>query len=285
MQHQPEIRVGTMAWSYEDWRGVFYPEELKTAELLPFYARHFPLVEVDSTFYATPKRETVRHWAEITPPDFRFTAKMPQAITHEAQLRNCERELETFLQAIGELRGKLGAVLIQLPPSFHRDQDEGALRKFLRWLPGGIPFSVEFRGSGWHTPAIIHLLEEHAVGWAWTDASTIEEPLNGPFQPLPLTSDVLYLRLLGDLTTKYLHGKPRAGTYRRLQWLRDEAIASWALKVGHHLEQIREVYVVCGNHYEGCSPLSAQRVAAAFGLPVPEFPSKTEQGAGQLELL
>src|SRR4051812_20944428 len=87
------IKIGTCAWSYEDWRGVFYPEHLPAGERLEFYARHFPAVEVDSTFYHAPTPHVAAHWAEVTPPDFAFSCKLPREITHERKLRDSAEAL------------------------------------------------------------------------------------------------------------------------------------------------------------------------------------------------
>src|SRR4051794_23877023 len=91
------IKIGTCAWSYEDWRGVFYPEHLPPAERLEFYARHLPAVEVDSTFYGAPTSQVAEHWAQVTPPDFAFACKLSREITHERKLRDCSEPLHEFL--------------------------------------------------------------------------------------------------------------------------------------------------------------------------------------------
>ena len=84
----PNWRIGTMGFSYADWAGTFYPEEMKPANYLDFYARHFDAVELDTTFHAPPA-ERVRQWAEATPDDFRFAVKAPRAVTWDSACRNC----------------------------------------------------------------------------------------------------------------------------------------------------------------------------------------------------
>ena len=88
------IRLGTCAWSFDDWKDVFYPAGLASGQQLAYYAHYLPAVEIDSTFYHIPRLDVVAAWADKTPDDFVFTAKMPRAITHDARLRNCERELD-----------------------------------------------------------------------------------------------------------------------------------------------------------------------------------------------
>ncbi len=93
---QQKIRLGACAWSFEEWRGSFYPADLPQAHWLEFYARYFPAVEVDSTFYGAPAENTVRRWVEMTPAGFRFACKLPREITHARRLRECGAELNSF---------------------------------------------------------------------------------------------------------------------------------------------------------------------------------------------
>src|SRR5688572_7645925 len=115
---QQKIRLGTCAWSFEEWRGRFYPAELPPARWLEFYARYFPAVEIDSTFYNTPAETTLQRWAESTPASFRFACKLPREITHGRALRDCGPELLSFVRALEPLGEKLHVILAQLPPSF-----------------------------------------------------------------------------------------------------------------------------------------------------------------------
>jgi len=81
---QQKIRIGSCAWSFQDWRGAFYLPDLPESRWLEFYANYFPAVEVDSTFHAAPAEDIVRRWVEMTPAPFRFTCKLPRQITHVA---------------------------------------------------------------------------------------------------------------------------------------------------------------------------------------------------------
>src|SRR2546430_11331995 len=103
---QQKIGLGTCAWSFEEWRGNFYPADLPPARWLEFYARYFPAVEIDSTFYHAPTDATIPRWMESTPASFRFACKLPRAITHERLLRDCKDELAAFLQAMEPLAPK-----------------------------------------------------------------------------------------------------------------------------------------------------------------------------------
>src|SRR5437879_6153089 len=107
------VRLGTCGWSYKDWSGVFYPEDVPQAEYLSFYATRYSIVEVDSTFYRTPSRKMVEGWRDRTPESFGFSLKVPQEITHEKVLLDCRKELNAFLTAARVLEGKLLCCLLQ----------------------------------------------------------------------------------------------------------------------------------------------------------------------------
>ena len=108
-----ELRVGTSAFTAAGWETAFYPEGMKAAEYLSFYATKFHTVEVDSTFYRTPALSTVKGWYAKTPADFVFALKVPQAITHEKVLVNCQDDLKHFLDTASVLGEKLGPILFQ----------------------------------------------------------------------------------------------------------------------------------------------------------------------------
>ncbi len=273
---QQKIRIGSCAWSFEDWRGVFYPHDLPESHWLEFYAGHFPAVEVDSTFHAAPPEATVRRWAETTPPSFRFTCKLPRQITHICRLRNCAAELNSFLRAIESLGPKLQVVLIQLPPSLTAAEGKHALRKFLGQLPQDFRFAIEFRHAGWHRPQFIRLVEKYRICWVWADTTPLDERNLAPFEFLPCTTDFLYLRLLGDYATKYNVDGGHIHRYEKLLWKREAALESWCLKIQRHLADVRSVWAFAGNHFEGFAPETCQRLAQRLGFDLP-LPPETEQ--------
>jgi uncharacterized protein YecE (DUF72 family) len=273
---QQKIRIGACAWNFDGWRGSFYPAELPESEWLEFYARFFPTVEIDSTFYTAPAENTVRRWVETTPASFRFACKLPREITHVRGLRDCGAELNAFLRAIGPLESKLQVVLIQLPPSFTPKDGRQPLRKFLAQLPRDFRFAIEFRHPGWHRPQIIRLLEQYRICWVWADTSPLNERNLAPFEFLPLTTDFLYLRLLGDYATKYDGDGKHVHRYAKLLWKREAALESWSLKIERHLGEVRNVWAFVSNHFEGFAPETAQRLAGRLGYELP-LPSEIEQ--------
>jgi uncharacterized protein YecE (DUF72 family) len=273
---QQKIRIGSCAWTFDDWHGVFYPHDLPESRWLQFYADYFPTVEVDSTFHAIPAENSVRRWAEATPASFRFTCKLPRQITHICRLRDCGTELNSFLRAIEPLGQKLQVILVQLPPSFTPTDGKQALRKFLTQLPRDFRFAVEFRHAGWHRPQFIRLLEKYRICWVWADTTPLNERNLAPFEFLPCTTDFLYLRLLGDYTTKYDLDGGHVHRYEKLLWKREAALESWSLKIHRHLPDVRSVWAFAGNHFEGFAPETCQRLAQRLGFDL-ALPSQSQQ--------
>lgn len=266
---QQKIRIGTCAWSFDEWSGALYPKDWPSNRWLEFYARYFPAVEVDSTFYSAPSETVARRWIEMTPATFRFTCKLAREITHQRRLRDCRAELTAFLHALEPLTPKLRVILIQLPPSYDPRSEKSAFRHFVAQLPSDFRFAIEFRHAGWHRPQFIRLLEKHRICWVWSDMSSLHERNQAPFEFQPITTDFLYLRLLGDSLTKYDEKGERLHRYGKLLWKREAALDSWASRIQRHLDDIRSVWTFANNHYEGFSPETCQRLAARLGFDLP----------------
>jgi uncharacterized protein YecE (DUF72 family) len=273
---QQKIRIGSCAWSFDDWRRVFYPPELPESRWLEFYGNYFPAVEVDTTFHGVPAENTVRRWVEMTSAAFRFTCKLPRQITHVCRLRDCAVELNSFFRAMEPLTTKLQVILVQLPPSFTPKDGKSPLRRFLAQLPRDFRFAIEFRHAGWHRPRFIHLLEKYRICWVWADTTALNERNLAPFEFLPCTTDFIYLRLLGDYATKYNVDGGHVHRYEKLLWKREAALESWSLRIERHLTDVRNVWAFAGNHFEGFAPETCQRLAQRLGFTLP-LPSETEQ--------
>jgi uncharacterized protein YecE (DUF72 family) len=229
----------------------------------------------------------VRRWLDLTPSHFRFSCKLPREITHQCKLRDCSAELSGFLRAVEPLVPKLHVILVQLPPSFLPKEGKVPLRSFVEQLPRDFRFAIEFRHPGWHRPQFIHLLERHRICWVWADTSPLNQRNLAPFEFQPRTTDFLYVRLLGDYTTKYDRDGKHRHRYRKLLWKREAAMESWALKIERQLSDVRAVYAYVNNHFEGFALESAQRLAERLGyeLPLPSTEAQTSaEDRKQLDL-
>jgi uncharacterized protein YecE (DUF72 family) len=257
---------GTCAWSFEDWRDVFYPHAWPRNRWLEFYARHFPAVEMDSSFHHVPSARTVEHWSEMTGPGFRFCPKLPKTLSHEKRLENPAAEIAMMRRLAGELGPRFGCALLQLPPSFPaRPHEEKVFRAFLRAWPESLSLAVEFRHESWNTPHGARLLEDRGVAWAWADNLPLDEQSHAGFGFRPVTARHLYVRLLGDFRTKYGPAGRETHRYGRLLWPRDTALEHWVVKLRHHADA-EAIYLFANNHYEGMAVATVRRLAGRLGL-------------------
>jgi uncharacterized protein YecE (DUF72 family) len=205
------VRVGTSGFSYREWKGSFYPEDLKSADMLRYYGERFSSVEVNNTFYRMPRASVLEAWAGQVPPDFLFVLKASQQITHRKRLKSAGDPLAYLLETAASLGGRLGPVLFQLPPSLKKDLDR--LRGFLALLPRGHPFAFEFRHPTWSDEEVHAALREH--GCALVCADTEEWGDEGA--PIVPTAPWGYLRLRRcDYTDDEL--RPWVERIRRQPW-------------------------------------------------------------------
>jgi len=184
--------IGTSGWSYYSFKGIFYPQELKPRDWLKFYSQYFNTVEINATFYRTPRASTFKKWFEETPPDFVFSIKAPKVITHIKRLREIEESLELFLKSISPLKEKARVLLFQLPPSLAYDKT--LIEDFLKRLPvGNYRCVIEIRHKSFHNEEFAELLRKYKVCLCFSDC--------GPRYPSwyeVQTADFLYLRLHGS---------------------------------------------------------------------------------------
>jgi uncharacterized protein YecE (DUF72 family) len=247
--------LGTMGYSYRDWSGPFYPESIQPPNYLKHYSRFFNAVEIDSTFYGTPRLTTVQHWLVSTPKDFKFCLKTPRLITHEKGLRAAHLDMAKFLEIVREFGGKLGVILIQLPPSFHADQS-GTLKTFLSALPADLSFAVEFRHASWYQFETEQILSRYGICWAATEYPGLPRGVS-------LTADFVYFRLIGR------HGE--FDRHDREQMDRSENLAWWFKNVKSYSQEIAQVYGYFNNDYAGFGAMSCNRFKLLAGLPAADI--------------
>lgn len=252
--------IGTQGWSYPDWTGPFYPEGTPSSRYLSVYAKAFTAVEVDSSFYAIPPASYFMGWRERTPDAFRFALKLPGEVTHEHRLRGGDEVVSTFLKRAELLEQKLGVILVQLPPDF-TPSSRPALESFVKRLPSGFAFAVEFRHKDWLTDEVMELLRSAGVALALSDGPWIprKQVMKAALSP---TSDIAYFRWLGE--------RPHLESYAETLFDRSSDIAGWAGVLRELSGQVREIYGFFNNHYEGHSPASARSLLKRLGQPVTE---------------
>jgi len=168
------IAAGTSGFSYKEWKGAFYPQDLPNARMLSFYADRFPTVEINNTFYRLPKAQVLEGWAKQVPPGFSFALKAPRRITHIQRLVGAEDVLGAFERAAEALGAKRGPTLYQLPPYLRKDLPR--LRGFLELLPAGHRAAFEFRHPSWFDDELYGLLRERGAALCISEADESATP-------------------------------------------------------------------------------------------------------------
>ncbi len=183
--------IGTSGWSYSSFKDVFYPQELTSKDWLKFYSSHFNTVEINVTFYRTPRPFTFKKWYEETPKDFVFSIKAPKIITHNKKLREVEESLKTFFKSLIPLQEKAKVVLFQLPPSLKYEKI--LIENFLKLLSEDYRYVIEIRHLSFHNEEFVELLEKYKVCLCFSDCGS-----RYPSWYERKTTDFLYLRLHGS---------------------------------------------------------------------------------------
>ena len=258
-----KLKIGCSGWSYQDWVGPFYPKNAQPGDYLKLYSSVFNAVEIDSTYYRTPSPLMVSNWRKVTPEGFVFTAKFPKKITHEQKLRDSAAQLERFYRSMSELREKLGALVIQLPPSFNYNKDKEALELFLVQIDGKYRHVIEFRNKSWFKPDIYKLLTDHNVALAWSENQYASTPTEA-------TSDIAYLRMVGDRSITNFGGKQRDQT---------QVMRKWYDALEEKSSLFKQGFIFFNNHFAGFGPGSVNEFRRLAGLAELDWKSmSTEVG-------
>ena len=199
------VLAGASGYAFKEWQGTFYPEKIKSDEMLAFYAARLPTVEINNTFYRMPKPAVLENWAQATPPEFRFAIKASRRITHDARIKADAADSVAYLyRMLASLPDKLGAVLFQLPPNLKKDLPR--LDAFLQMLPAGHRAAFEFRNESWFDDDTYALLRRAGAALVLSEREDNAPP------PLVETAPWGYLRL-------------------RLEQYSDEDLKRWAERI------------------------------------------------------
>jgi uncharacterized protein YecE (DUF72 family) len=238
MSEPGRLWVGTSGYVYRHWRsGVFYPPGLKAREELPYYASHFPTVELNNPFYRLPTAEMFQRWRDATPAGFQFAVKASRYITHIKRLRDASDEIALFMERAQHLAPKVGPVLFQLPPT--QQADVPRLRDFLALLAPGQRWVVEFRHPSWHADEVYRTLAERQVALCI--------PVGGGLHPDRITTaPFTYLRMH--------RGQGPGGGFTA------QELRSWGAQVRALRDGGKDVYVYFNNDWEGHAVNDAARL-------------------------
>jgi uncharacterized protein YecE (DUF72 family) len=254
------IRLGTSAFTAAGWEGGnFYPAKMQPRDFLTYYATKFNTVEVDSTYYSIPSPTVVAGWANKTPSGFLLSAKVPQIITHEKCLVDCDLELKTFVGRMGIMGEKLGPLLLQFPYFNQKAFESGnefldRLKLFLPKLPTEFRFALEIRNKHWLNAEFFDLLHAYNIAYALTDHSFMSG-IDEIFEKFNLiTTDFTYIRWLGD----------RAGIERvtkvwnRIVVDRTVEMTTWVDVCKKIQRRGVTIFGYFNNHWQGNGPASVE---------------------------
>ena len=224
------VLAGTSGFSYKEWKGSFYPEDLPAEDMLAYYSARLPAVEINNTFYRMPKPSMLEGWAAQVPAEFRFILKASQRITHRKRLKEAGDEVAYFFQTAATLGERLGPTLFQLPPNLKKDLPR--LEAFLEVLPPKAPAAFEFRHASWFEDDVFAALRAQGAALCIAEDEELATPLVA-------TAPWGYLRL-------------------RRQDYDDAAVAGWAEKV--RAQPWSEAFVFFKHEDAGSGP----KLAAEF---------------------
>ena len=233
------IWVGTSGYNYPEWKGSFYPDDLPSAKMLPYYAARFPTVEINYTFYRMPTEKLVAGWAAQTPARYRLTLKASRKITHDNRLKSVGSYVSGFCEVAATLGDKLGAVLFQLPPNLKKDL--AVFDAFLAELPPKICAAFEFRHASWLEEDVLKRLQDRNLALCIADSEKMSTPVR-------ITADYAYFRL-------------------RDEGYKPEDIVKWADTIAEATGSCRETFVYFKHEESGKGPEFARILMDRLGIP------------------
>jgi uncharacterized protein YecE (DUF72 family) len=263
------FRIGTSGYSYQDWRGVFYPKVLEPSLFLNYYAKYFDTVEIDSTYYRIPPPGMFEALSRKLPSNFKFSVKTPSTFTHEREKYG--GTLEPFRRCLSPLvkKGLLGCLLAQFPFSFKRDEDSlQFIAKMNEDLEGLAPVCVEFRNVDWQKDEVYSFLKQRGICYVNVDLPK----LSGlPRSSSTCTSEeISYFRFHGR-NAKAWWNPPQPHERYNYEYSKDE-LEEWAPRINEVQPQVKETYLLFNNHYGGKSARAAFMMKKILGIEVVHEP-------------
>jgi uncharacterized protein YecE (DUF72 family) len=235
------VWIGTSGWTYDGWRGPFYPKDMPKKYWLAWYGKEFPTAEINGSFYRTPSLEAVRAWREQTPQHFKFAWKASKFITHWKRLsEKSANSIELMQTRLEALAPKLGVVLFQLPPQFAKNRER--LAAFLAMLPRRYRYAFEFRHKSWYDDDVLELLHSRNIALCLSDHHDAPAPWE-------VTARHVYVR-----------GHGPGGRYKN--HYSDKTLRGWAGEIARWKRQRRTVFVYFDNDQKSAAPLDARRLIA-----------------------
>ncbi len=281
---QSQLFIGPAGWSYPDWAGYVYPApRFKGFHEASYLADYFDTIEINTSFYQPLRPEFARQWIErvASNPAFLFTAKLWQRFTHEtAATAEDERVVRAGFDILREA-GKLGAILLQFPFSFHASSETVANLTLLLKRFADYPLVVELRHASWQTKETLHLLRAHNAGFC-----NIDQPIIGrSFEPsADATSPVAYVRFHGRRYDTWFNDDPGVPAHERYNYLyTPEELDPWVARIRKLQHHSRKMFVVTNNHYQGKAVVNALQLISILNGRKVKVPEPLRQHYPELE--
>lgn len=254
--------IGCTGWGYDGWLGSFYPKNMPKSDFLRHYSSIFDVTEINSTFYAIPSQTMTKKWHSETPNHFKFMAKLPRIMTHENRLGNLSLPLEQFIQSLKPLGTKYLQTVVQLPPSLSFEEAKPKLESLFSYFPNH-NVVIEGRHASWFSDSAISYLSDRKVCLVWSDVAGVNNTA-------PLTSDFVYVRLIGDRSIP-------ESQFGKLQKDQTPSMKSWIAKLQKIQDRISYAMILVNNRYEGFGPATANRLRLLLGLESLQFTDKHQK--------
>jgi len=254
-----EIKIGTSGYSFDDWKGPFYPDDIQKGKMFDHYIKYFNTVEINSTYYRIPHPAVMANIEKKSPAGFEFIVKVPDTLTHKR--KNIETAVTQFDECLGPMieAGKLKGVLAQFPYSFKFNQANIDYLKYCRELLEKHALFVEFRHNSWVNRTMYDAFRATDIGYVAVD----EPPLSGLLMPdFFNTTDIAYIRLHGRNSEHWWNGGALRYDY---DYSRDE-LEQWKEKIKKREEKIKKLYIFFNNCHLGQAVKNAREMMQSLDL-------------------
>jgi uncharacterized protein YecE (DUF72 family) len=252
------IRVGIAGWSYPDWAGIVYPaRHSRDFHELAYLSGYFDAIEINTSFYQPLRPAFAQQWLDLIAgnPRFVFTAKLWQKFTHESgATRPDEQAVREGFDPLASA-GKLGAVLLQFPHSFHNTPENTAILEDRLKRFADYPLVVEVRHSSWHQPKFYELLRKYGAGFCNLDQPIIGRAMT-PSETV--TGKIGYVRMHGRRYDTWFSDDPELPRHERYNYLYSRSeLETWVPRIHHVAHEARTTFVIANNHFQGKAAVNA----------------------------
>jgi uncharacterized protein YecE (DUF72 family) len=254
-----KISVGCAGYSYDDWKGGFYPKSLPKSEYFSYYAKYFDFTEVNSTYYQPPSQNMVNHWVEHSPEKFRFALKMFREVTPLRSGVDLDPLISRFFSPLQPIKTKISAVLLQYPPNYKfTPEHKTKIENTIKLLPPSYQYILEFRHASWFQENPKFWTENYPNIFLGTSYMDKIDPFYIPHQK------IYYIRVIGDRSLS---------TFSRQQRQMQEMWDHLIMKTKGLIEksEITDLFVIFNNHFRGFSPEDVAELKKKLGINQKSF--------------